>query len=664
MPAPRYYSDSDTDVSSYGYNLTAEEEEEISVLIDSISPLTSSVPRPGTHTLSQTITATATATATAFRSSAAPRSPLQYFTSAAAADPTIIDWAEDELSDPSFDIRSEIDNAVHRHVVKPEPDESARAIPTFNAPSSDSKSRFAASVRDDSPQLATFVADSKPKPAYTDPADSDVRYPDLSTALSGLQQQDEPSASLPNTPASQAATPRKRGRPKRSVEEKNLVIEDTRSPILRFRTFPKKPFSVSDLTSGAWCELQYYFVLSKLPGGKKTRTQAMKGGTSIHEKLEREIYTPVSIKITKPEDNFGLKIWNIITGLRTLRDTGLTRELEVWGIVDDGLVVNGVIDGLSYNNPDPTLEEEVLSSRSSQVTDQQSSQHQQHQHEITDFFPPEPSDKREIFITDVKTRGSKKPPTKAAMRVTIIQLFLYHRFLSEMASGKLNYWRVFERYGIDPDEPFSDTFMAQMGALHEEVLSDTTSQPDYVSAVSATSEEASEVNASRDDDDLESTVSSHAFDSLKYRTLRDLVSLLKFEIQLTFPRGGASLGQIVAVEFRYRSPTTHRSRGVGEAEPIEEESEAIEDPENGSVICVNSFYVEPETLDMYLQDDLQWWKGERDPRGVPVEESYKCQMCEFAGECDWRMRLEQETMSMAKKKSLARNRKKEASVSW
>lgn len=382
----------------------------------------------------------------------------------------------------------------------------------------------------------------------------------------------------------------------------------------------------------------------------------MKGGTSIHEKLEREIYTPVSVEITKPEDNFGLKIWNILTGLRTLRDTGLTRELEVWGILDDGLVVNGVIDGLSYNNPDPTLEEEVLSSRSSQVTDKPLSQQQQH--EITDFFPPEVADKREIFITDVKTRGSKKPPTKAAMRVTIIQLFLYHRFLSEMASGKLNYWRIFERYGIDPDEPFSDTFMAQMGALHEEVFSDTTSDgagPDYVSAVSTTSDGASEA-VSRDDD-LESTVSSstNALDSLRYRTLRDLVSLLKFELQLTFPRGGSSLGQIVAVEFRYRSPRPRE---------IKEEEEQDEYPENGSVICVNSFYVEPETLDMYLQDDLQWWKGERDPRGVPVEESYKCQMCEFAGECDWRMRLEQETMRMAKKKSLARNKNKEASVSW
>ncbi|KAK3502936.1 exonuclease V [Neurospora crassa] len=653
-PAPRYYSDSDTDGTSshdYGYNLTAEEEEEISALIDSISPPTPPIPGPGTRTLPQNTTATT------FGSPASPRSPPKYSTTV-VANPAFVDFLaedEDDVSDPSFDIRS-IDNAVHRHVAKPDPSERACIIPSPDVPSSDSKSRLAPSVRDDNPRLATFVADSNAKPIHSDPTDSDVHYPDLSNALSGLQQQ-EPSGSPSNTPASKAGTPRKRGRPKRSAEEKGLLIEDNRSPILRFRTFPKKPFSVSDLTSGAWCELQYYFVLSKLPGGKKTRTQAMKGGTSIHEKLEREIYTPVSVEITKPEDNFGLKIWNIITGLRTLRDTGLTRELEVWGILDDGLVVNGVIDGLSYDNPDPTLEEEVLSSRSSQVTDKPLSQQQQH--EITDFFPPEVADKREIFITDVKTRGSKKPPTKAAMRVTIIQLFLYHRFLSEMASGKLNYWRIFERYGIDPDEPFSDTFMAQMGALHEEVFSNTTSDGaglDYVSAVSTTSDGASET-VSRDDD-LESTVSStNAFDSLRYRTLRDLVSLLKFELQLTFPRGGASLGQIVAVEFRYRSPRPRENKE-------EEEEEEEEDPENGSVICVNSFYVEPETLDMYLQDDLQWWKGERDPRGVPVEESYKCQMCEFAGECDWRMRLEQETMRMAKKKSLARNKNKEPSVSW
>lgn len=171
--APKYYSDSDTDGgSSYGYNLTAEEEEEISALIDSISPPTPPTPRPGTRALPQNTTATT------FRSSVPSRSPLKHSTTVVTG-PAFDDFlAEDELSDPSFDIRSEIDNAVHRHVAKPDPDEPARVIPSLNAPSSDSKSRLAPSVRDDNPRLATFVADSKAKPAHPDPVDSDVRYPD------------------------------------------------------------------------------------------------------------------------------------------------------------------------------------------------------------------------------------------------------------------------------------------------------------------------------------------------------------------------------------------------------------------------------------------------------------------------------------------------------
>ncbi len=39
-----------------------------------------------------------------------------------------------------------------------------------------------------------------------------------------------------------------------------------------------------------------------------------------------------------------------------------------------------------------------------------------------------------------------------------------------MAGGQLTYLRVFRRYGLDPDELFSDVFMAQMGALHDEIF--------------------------------------------------------------------------------------------------------------------------------------------------------------------------------------------------
>ena len=104
---------------------------------------------------------------------------------------------------------------------------------------------------------------------------------------------------------------------------------DTRSPLERFRRPPKKPLSVTDLISPAWCELQYYYTLSK--HGKKKRTPAMKQGTKIHKALEDEVHRMEPVTILTKEDGWGLRIWNVIQGLRTLKETGCTRELEIWG---------------------------------------------------------------------------------------------------------------------------------------------------------------------------------------------------------------------------------------------------------------------------------------------------------------------------------------------
>jgi exonuclease V len=458
------------------------------------------------------------------------------------------------------------------------------------------------------------------------------------------------------------------------------LVEDNRPPILRFRTFPMKPFSVSDLTAGSWCELQYYYTLTQLPGGRKTRTAAMKRGSEVHEKLEREVYTPVQIDVTKKEDVFGLKIWNTIQGLRVLRDTGLTRELEVWGMVD-GNVVNGVIDGLSYENPDPESEEEVLSSRGSSQTVTNS--------QMTD--PGTPYNKGrdyEIYITDVKTRTTAAPPSQAQVRVAIIQLFLYHRFLTQMATDQLDYLRVFERYGLNPDEPFSDSFMAQIGAIHGEIFADIDAETSSASSFSGASSELSNglenggfVSAPSSPSQLssfdlaedgESSSPSHSR-KLKYRTLRALLALLKFEIHLTFPRGAADLGQIVAVEYRYRSREDRTTTTTTSAEPetSPEEADASSSgkrrrrstpgngpgpvqPEDGSVICTNTFFVEPHTLDLYLEETMRWWKGEREPHGVPLEEAFKCRSCEFVEGCEWRRKLDMEAIKKAKVKKMMR----------
>ncbi|KAI1746921.1 hypothetical protein F4782DRAFT_469976 [Xylaria castorea] len=396
---------------------------------------------------------------------------------------------------------------------------------------------------------------------YTVPLDS-IEYPDLSRALSNLDSDTQPAQQSPPT----------------TVEEK----PDTRTPLQRFRSFPRRPLTVTDLAAGAWCELQHWYTLTRLPGGKKTITPAMRGGSRVHQKLEDEVHTTVRVSIASKEEAFALRLWNIIQGLRTLRDTGKTRELEVWGTVE-GEIFNGVIDQLSHESPNAGFEED-LDLTSSSVPSQQPS--------ITDYIGPS---HKKVYITDVKTRGSDKLPTGPALRPARVQLFLYHRLLSNMATDKLDYNAVFERYGLSGEARFSDAFIAQVGGLHDEIFYDA-------------------------DTEVEDTLLDMEFpDLIGYRSISQMIPLVKAELRETFPRGSASIGDLLSVEYRHRD--TERILGN------------------------NSFPNDPEALEGFMKDNLRWWRGEREPNGVSIEETYKCRWCEFAESCQWRKDKETEFLN-------------------
>ncbi|OHW94792.1 defects in morphology protein 1 [Colletotrichum incanum] len=404
--------------------------------------------------------------------------------------------------------------------------------------------------------------------------------------------------------------------PTKQAEDASLeAANDSRSPLVRFRSFPRKPFTVTDLTAGAWCELQYFYTLTRLPFGRKTRTAAMKQGTKVHQDLEDEVHTTVRVEIASKEDGFGLRIWNLIQGLRTLRETGMTRELEVWGFVD-GNLVNGVIDGLSYENPDPEFQEQL-----SQESDNQN------QASITDYFPAKKqANTPQIYLTDVKTRGSMKAPNSPVLlRPAKVQLFLYQRFMSEMAANKLDYLRIFRRYGLDPDEPFSDSFIAQIGSLHDELFDiDSSPDGDYVPSSSNTTKSEAEA-----DEPLNSARASTP-DLIKYRTLRELLPLLVSELKQTFPYGADSVGRLLAVEYRYRG--------------------------DGSLIDSQVFPMDDRALNLYLDSTMEWWKADRSPRGVQIEEAYKCRMCEFAGDCTWRSAMDEERLQSTRQRLASRRK--------
>lgn len=332
----------------------------------------------------------------------------------------------------------------------------------------------------------------------------------------------------------------------------------------------------------------------------------MKEGTRLHKELEDEVHTTVQVDITTKEDAFGLRIWNLISGLRTIRETGLTRELEVWGLVD-GNLVNGVIDGVSTENPDlEVAAEEPTPSGGAQPS-------------ITQFFSPKKGGQapaRKVYLTDVKTRGTTKPANTAQLRPAKVQLFLYHRFLSEMAAGKLDYYRIFRRYNLDPDEPFSDTFLAQMASLHDgEFFGQGFDSDDEYKLPASPTPTGKDTDVEKSDD---------GSDFIKYRSLRELVPLLESEVKQTFPDGAASIGDTLSVEYRFRR--------------------------DGSLIDNRTFPMDDETLDQYLSGTLQWWKGEREPRGVQIEDAWKCMMCEFAEDCTWRKGLDEERLKVVRQR--------------
>ncbi|KAI4252571.1 MAG: hypothetical protein L6R42_007904 [Xanthoria sp. 1 TBL-2021] len=383
---------------------------------------------------------------------------------------------------------------------------------------------------------------------------------------------------------------------------------DLRSPLERFRSKPRKPLSVTDLVSPSWCELQYWFTLTK--HGKKRRTPAMKQGTAVHKVLEEEVHRTVAINIRTREDAWGLRIWNTIQGLRTLRKTGLTRELEVWGVFD-GLVVNGVIDELSYECPDPELEVVVLQTTNitpSLPPDQRS---------IADFLSPKASQdlnqtnfgavaasppqcvptKKDssIYITDTKTRSVNSIPKAASFRPTLMQLMLYHRLLSNMATNKIDASALFSRHDLQSDEPFTDAFIAQISGIFSNI-------PPSTSQTTNSPEDPPPSSPEIDQDTLNLL--------LAHNSLNQLWTLMMRDFQTTFPHGAQSVGKVLKADYR----------------------NALD----GHVIGEKTLLMDEALLTKYLESELKWWKGERAAEGVCLEEAYKCGSCEFADECGWR----------------------------
>ena len=366
----------------------------------------------------------------------------------------------------------------------------------------------------------------------------------------------------------------------------------------------------------------------------------MKQGTAIHKALEDEVHTTVPVDITTNEDKWGLRIWNIIQGLRTLRDTGRTRELEVWGMVG-GEIVNGIVDELSYHCPDPKLEGEIderyanaqrakdaLPEYQTTITDYLLSSAGGGSHENSETGiksqqamhpPPMPGKQKEqlVYITDIKTRSVKGLPAGASIRPTVMQLHLYHHMVENVARNNFPLQALADRYNLDTNSTFSDSFIVQVGSLNQEFFDTVTEQL----GASEDKVMASQIASSQDSTDL----------LLRHNNLSSLWNFMIQQFQQTFllnPKFSVPSTPFSTPQSIHDMPTpsTRLSPILTVTYLSSKTSELL-----GS----KSILFDASLLKDYLEDNLSWWKGEREARGVELQEAWKCRSCDFRDDCSW-----------------------------
>ena len=350
----------------------------------------------------------------------------------------------------------------------------------------------------------------------------------------------------------------------------------------------------------------------------------MKRGTKIHKEKEREVHVEVPVEITTPEDRLGLRLWNIIHGLRTLRTTGLTRELEVVGLIN-GEVIVGIIDEINTACPDEEAEAAILngdmntrkSGGKAEAKSKPADQRTMNEYFATSrvntilensgpWLGSLQEKPKTYYLVDIKTRQSDRLPPDAQMKPTRIQLMMYRHLLLELASHRVVGDQIFTRYNVDPNQAFSDTFIAALANL------------DYNSS------QESELHGELDPLD----------EIITHNTLASLWGFMMEEFTKTIPvdNSSSSSSSIISplLTAEYRKSDT------------------------GALIGRKPFPISADELDSHVNGTMQWWRGERRAKGVDVEDAWKCSMCEFAVGCKWRAGKIDEATQKAQLRSEAR----------
>lgn len=278
----------------------------------------------------------------------------------------------------------------------------------------------------------------------------------------------------------------------------------------------------------------------------------------------------------------------------------------------------------------------------------------------------------ELSLIDTKTRRSNSLPSDDDAFSSRMQLMLYHHLLSALLSPTFSFSAFWETVHVDPFAQLSDAFLSQSGPARQtdgkavlgcaECLDDLadlwhlTVQSLQVQGVSPTLEivyrtqrkrgaaaAAPEVTRQGTLDDYfggaaadrEAREITRAIEASRQEYDSDLQRAIAESLRDVTPKedGVADMPQVrwytqSAEAESTRSEALERDRPMGEWGTDELGTRASKpeepQPETPGVIGRKNFAFDEAAMQAYVHDVLQWWRGERPPRGVDLELSRRC----------------------------------------
>ncbi|KAF8899111.1 exonuclease V [Infundibulicybe gibba] len=405
--------------------------------------------------------------------------------------------------------------------------------------------------------------------------------------------------------------------------------------------------SVTDLVSPAWCEVQFDYGLrqrrsapiEKRPEsflsaeGKKISVEkgvaarnyaTTRKGVAIHKVLERETrLEEVTVSVTTAEERWALRLVNLLACFRCMIFEGFMREIPVFGIVGDEIVV-GIIDELAYRLPtyggkDPSPHQNATSQLDlSRLADNDSTPLPSPHVPLEPGLTPHSNHHSDVlYLIDTKTRRSDSLPSHDDTLSSRLQLMLYHRLLSDLitTSPPFDFPSLWKRLGLDSSRVFSDRFIEQAGLSIDNERPPTACLDSLVT---------SWVNLILDMKCP--SVSNHL--QLVYR-LQPNSGQWKRESKRT---GTLRSPSNVIMSQEERDLATAIEASLMDARQPSD----LAPKDTARVIGTKEFTFNRDLLDHHISDILDWWHGRRKPRGVRLEHCGRCFSCEYYTDCEWR----------------------------